>query len=349
MSLFYRRADRRSSSLRAARAPRRSSFFHTICLPWSRYARNADPRAMVAERRAAEMCGEPQWHSDHRVVAFFLYGCSRSVFNKLFFPSFDPLVGTLLAFATYAVGFVARPLGGIVFGHFGDRIGRKLLMWSLVMMGLERCSSACCPDTRASACGRRDRAHRAPRGPGLRGRRVGRRRADGGGNSATRNSTDTRHTGRRAARQPAVAGWPALMAADFIAWGWRVPFLLSACLSRSAGTSATASAQQPMFEAAIERPRPIAGDGGVPRAPRAVLLGAGLRVADIGYYILTVFSLTFLVDVASESRSLALDYPRDRRGGPSSAIPLLASLSDRIGRRRLCVRVRDSASCSSRY
>src|SRR5690349_1489245 len=68
---------------------------------------------------------------------FFLYGSAAAlVFNKLFFPKFDPFVGTLLAFATYAVGFVARPLGGIVFGHFGDRIGRqKLLMWSLVMMG----------------------------------------------------------------------------------------------------------------------------------------------------------------------------------------------------------------------
>src|SRR6478672_6337655 len=69
---------------------------------------------------------------------FFIYGTAAAlVFNKLFFPTFDPLVGTLLAFATYAVGFVSRPLGGIVFGHFGDRIGRKrLLMWSLVMMGL---------------------------------------------------------------------------------------------------------------------------------------------------------------------------------------------------------------------
>src|ERR671910_853091 len=69
---------------------------------------------------------------------FFLYGSAAAlVFNKLFFPSFDPLVGTLLAFATYAVGFVARPLGGVVFGHFGDRIGRKkLLMWSLVLMGV---------------------------------------------------------------------------------------------------------------------------------------------------------------------------------------------------------------------
>ena len=69
---------------------------------------------------------------------FFLYGSAAAlVFNKLFFPEYDPLVGTMLAFATYAVGFVARPLGGIVFGHFGDRIGRKkLLMWSLMLMGV---------------------------------------------------------------------------------------------------------------------------------------------------------------------------------------------------------------------
>src|ERR671916_489377 len=69
---------------------------------------------------------------------FFLYGSAAAlVFNRLFFPDYDPLIGTLLAFATYALGFVARPVGGIVFGHFGDRIGRKrLLMTSLVMMGV---------------------------------------------------------------------------------------------------------------------------------------------------------------------------------------------------------------------
>ncbi|HZZ69796.1 MAG TPA: MFS transporter, partial [Phenylobacterium sp.] len=68
---------------------------------------------------------------------FFLYGTAAAlVFNKLFFPKADPLTGTMLAFTTYALGFVARPLGGLVFGHFGDRIGRKrLLMASLVLMG----------------------------------------------------------------------------------------------------------------------------------------------------------------------------------------------------------------------
>src|SRR3954470_49577 len=68
---------------------------------------------------------------------FFLYGSSAAlVFNKLFFPKSDPLTGAMLAFATYALGFAARPLGGLVFGHFGDRIGRKrLLLLSLMLMG----------------------------------------------------------------------------------------------------------------------------------------------------------------------------------------------------------------------
>ena len=68
---------------------------------------------------------------------FLIYGTAAAlVFNKLFFPSFDPVTGTLAAFATYAVGFAARPLGGIVFGHFGDRIGRKaMLMLTMLIMG----------------------------------------------------------------------------------------------------------------------------------------------------------------------------------------------------------------------
>ena len=69
---------------------------------------------------------------------FFLYGtASALVFNKLFFPNYEPLTGTMIAFATYAVGFFARPLGGIVFGHFGDKIGRKsMLVTTLMLMGV---------------------------------------------------------------------------------------------------------------------------------------------------------------------------------------------------------------------
>jgi len=69
---------------------------------------------------------------------FFIYGtASALVFNKLFFPNFDPLAGTMAAFAAFGVAFIARPVGGIVFGHFGDRIGRKAtLVTSLLIMGL---------------------------------------------------------------------------------------------------------------------------------------------------------------------------------------------------------------------
>src|SRR5438270_6467404 len=78
---------------------------------------------------------------------FFLYNYAAAlVFNRLFFPKFDPTTGTILAFATYALGFVARPIGGVVFGHFGDRVGRKrLLIVSLVLMGLSTTLIGCLP------------------------------------------------------------------------------------------------------------------------------------------------------------------------------------------------------------
>src|ERR1700749_1500033 len=65
---------------------------------------------------------------------FFLFGtASALVFNKIFFPAFDPLTGTLAAFGTFAVGFIARPFGGALFAHFGDRVGRKpMLVYSLL-------------------------------------------------------------------------------------------------------------------------------------------------------------------------------------------------------------------------
>ena len=69
---------------------------------------------------------------------FFLYGTVAGiVFNKLFFPVQDPLISILLAYTTFAIGFVARPLGGVIFGHFGDRIGRKsMLILTLMIMGV---------------------------------------------------------------------------------------------------------------------------------------------------------------------------------------------------------------------
>ena len=78
---------------------------------------------------------------------FFIYGTAAAlVFNTLFFPNIDPLAGTLASLATYSVGFVARPIGGAIFGHFGDRIGRKImLMITMVIMALGTFAVGCLP------------------------------------------------------------------------------------------------------------------------------------------------------------------------------------------------------------
>src|ERR1700712_1144591 len=82
---------------------------------------------------------------------FFLYAtASALVFAKLFFPAFDPVVGTIASFGTFAVGYLARPLGAIVFGHLGDRVGRKsALVSTLVIMGVCTCVIGLLPDYNA--------------------------------------------------------------------------------------------------------------------------------------------------------------------------------------------------------
>jgi metabolite-proton symporter len=277
---------------------------------------------------------------------FFLYGSAAAlVFNKLFFPSFDPLVGTLLAFATYAVGFVARPLGGIVFGHFGDRIGRKkLLMWSLVMMGLATVLIGLLPGYDSIGVW-------APIGlivlRVFQGFAVG--GEWGGAVLMAAEHGDAKRRGYWASWPQAgvplglllSAGILALMAgietsADFLRWGWRVPFLLSAILVIVGWYIRNRVTESPMFEAEIEAEAPPSTPAidVFRERPRAVLLGAGLRVGEnIVYYVITVFSLTYLVDVAAESRSLALDALLIGAAIQFVAIPLIAMLSDRIGRR----------------
>src|SRR4051794_39664467 len=267
---------------------------------------------------------------------FFLYGSAAAlVFNKLFFPSFDPLVGTLLAFATYAVGFVARPLGGIVFGHFGDRIGRKkLLMWSLVMMGLATVLIGLLPGYASIGVW-------APIGlivlRVVQGFAVG--GEWGGAVLMAAEHGDAKRRGYWASWPQAgvplglllSAGILALMAgvqtnADFLRWGWRVPFLLSAILVIVSWYIRNRVTESPMFEVEIEAEAPPSTPAidVFRERPRAVLLGAGLRVGEnIVYYIVTVFSLTYLVDVAAETRSLALDALLIGAAVQFVAIPLL--------------------------
>ena len=278
---------------------------------------------------------------------FFLYGSAAAlVFNKLFFPDFDPLVGTLLAFATYAVGFAARPIGGIVFGHFGDKVGRKqMLVITLMMMGGATFLIGLLPTYGTVGVW-------APillillrlvQGFALGGEWGGAvLMAAEHGDSARRGFWASWPQAGVAAGSLLSAGVLALMAgfqseADFLAWGWRVPFLLSAILVAVGWYIRNRVSESPMFEAALDEaevPPKLPAMDVIRERPKAILLGAGLRVGEnISYYILTVFSLTYLVDVAAETRSTALNALLIGAAVQFFAIPLLALLSDRIGRR----------------
>src|SRR5437764_8883706 len=171
---------------------------------------------------------------------FFIYGTAAAlVFNKLFFPSFEPLVGTLLAFTTYAVGFVARPLGGVVFGHYGDKLGRKnVLVITLLIMGIGTFLIGVLPTYATIGVWAPILlvALRFLQGLGLGGEW-------GGAVLMTLESGDRKHAGLNAS-WPQVGvpiglllsnGVLSLMGslttdADFKSWGWRVPFLLSGVL-----------------------------------------------------------------------------------------------------------------------
>jgi len=278
---------------------------------------------------------------------FFLYGSAAAlVFNKLFFPSYEPLTGTLLAFGTYALGFVARPVGGIVFGHYGDRIGRKrLLMLSLILMGVATVLIGLLPTYAQIGIW-------APLA--LITLRLVQGFAVGGewggavlmaaehGDAARRGFWASWPQAGVAAGNLLATGVLAAMALvqseeDFLSWGWRVPFLLSALLVVVGWYIRNRVAESPLFEKELtesEIPPKLPAMEVVRERPMALVLGAGLRVGEnISYYILTVFSLTYLVDVAAETRSLALNALLIGAAVQFFAIPFFAFLSDRLGRR----------------
>jgi metabolite-proton symporter len=278
---------------------------------------------------------------------FFLYGSAAAlVFNKLFFPSYDPLTGTLLAFATYALGFVARPVGGIVFGHYGDRIGRKrLLMLSLILMGVATVLIGLLPTYAQIGVWAPIAliALRLVQGFAVGGEWGGAvLMAAEHGDAARRGFWASWPQAGVPAGSLLAAGVLALMAgvqseADFLAWGWRVPFVLSALLVVVGWYIRNRVAESPMFEKALDEaktPPKMPAIDVIRERPKAIVLGAGLRVGEnISYYILTVFSLTYLVDVAAETRSLALNGLLIGAAVQFFAIPLFARLSDAIGRR----------------
>ncbi|MCH8628387.1 MHS family MFS transporter [Arsenicicoccus piscis] len=277
---------------------------------------------------------------------FFIYGtASALVFNELFFPTFDPLIGTLLSFSTFAVGFVARPLGGIVFGHFGDRIGRKnVLVVTLLLMGLATFAIGLMPTYDAIGFW-------APallvllrflQGLGLGG--------EWGG--AVLMTLESGHPERRGLN----ASWPqvgvpiglllsngvlALMGAittdsTFLSWGWRVPFLLSGILVIVGIWIRRTLSESPLFQETSEEGEeshaPIVEV--LKRYPKQVLLAIGARVGvDVAFYTFVLFITTYVATYLELPKSYALNAVLIAATFQIFAIPYFGHLSDRIGRR----------------
>ncbi len=277
---------------------------------------------------------------------FFIYGTAAAlVFNQLFFPKFDPLVGTLLAFATYAVGFISRPLGGIVFGHYGDKLGRKnVLVITLLLMGVATFLIGVLPtyDSIGFWAPVLLVALRFLQGLGLGGEW-------GGAVLMTLESGDRKHSGLNAS-WPQVGVPIGLLLAngvisamgalttdvDFKSWGWRIPFLLSGLLVFVGMWIRLTIAESPLFrEEEAHGKKPAAPIVEVLRLyPKRVALAIGARVGvDVAFYTFVLFITTYIVTYLKLPRSYALNAVLIAAAVQIVMIPWFGALSDRFGRR----------------
>jgi metabolite-proton symporter len=276
---------------------------------------------------------------------FFLYGtASALVFNRLFFPELDPLSGTLASFGTFAVGFVARPIGGIVCGHFGDRIGRKsMLIFTLLLMGVATALIGVLPTYHQIGVW-------AP--VFLIVLRLAQGFAVGGEwGGAVLMAVEHAPIGRRGfyGSWPQI-GVPAglllstvifqqtskLPEEQFLSWGWRITFLLSILLVAVGLFIRLAVVEPPTF-AAIKEKR---GESRVPildtirHHPKNLLLAMGARVADNAvFYIYTAFILAFTQEKALFSKSTTLMAVSIAAAIQIFSLPAYGLLSDIVGRR----------------
>ncbi|WP_431996728.1 MFS transporter [Streptomyces fungicidicus] len=284
---------------------------------------------------------------------FFLYGSAAAlVFNKLFFPDSDPLVGTLLSFLTYAVGFAARPIGALVFGHYGDRLGRKkLLVLSLLMMGGATFAIGLLPThaTIGSAAPVLLTVLRLVQGFALGGEW-------GGAVLLVSEHGDARRRGFWAswpqtgapAGQLLATGVLSLLTAvlsdsAFGSWGWRIPFLLSGVLVIVGLWIRLSVDESPVFQQALERAETRKTDADAERMPvvavlrhhwRDVLVAMGARMAEnISYYVITAFILVYATTSADVSKQTALNAVLIASAVHFAVIPAWGALSDRLGRR----------------
>jgi metabolite-proton symporter len=279
---------------------------------------------------------------------FFLYSTVTGlVFPKLFFPASDPLTGTLQAFAIYAVGFVARPVGAAIFGHYGDRIGRKsTLIATLMLMGVATFLVALVPTYESIGIWGAVLLTilRFVQGVGVGG--------EWGGSvlMSMEWARSNKHRGF-------IASWPqfgvpsglflANLAAlacnqinpdQFLEWGWRIPFLLSIILIAIGLYIRLGILETPIFarlvaERKIEKTPMLE----VIRVhPKEILLSAFARMGEQApFYIFTAFVFSYGTTVLHSSRELLLFAVLTASVVSLFTIPFSGFLSDRIGRRRM--------------
>jgi len=276
---------------------------------------------------------------------FFLYGTAAAlVFNKLFFPTIEPHAGTMAAFATYAVGFFARPFGGVIFGHFGDRLGRKsMLVTTLMMMGVATALIGVLPTYEQAGL-------LAPvllvllrfvQGLGVGG--------EWGG--AVLMAVEHGHAGRRGMQASWVqAGVPvglllataafhlcsSMPGAAFLSWGWRVPFLLGMLLMGVGLFIRLHVLESPVFTAmkAAREPAPMPILEVLGKQWRNVILAMGARFAENAFfYILTVLVLSYGTQQLHLAEATLLNGVMLGCVFQLVAIPFFGALSDRVGRR----------------
>ncbi|WP_285749460.1 MFS transporter [Lentzea sp. NBRC 105346] len=280
---------------------------------------------------------------------FFLYGSAAAlVFNKLFFPAADPLIGTLIAFASYGLGFIARPLGGVVFGHFGDRLGRKkLLVLSLLLMGTATFAMGLLPTYATIGIGAPILLTllRLVQGFALGGEWGGAVLIVSEHGDARRRGfwTSWPQAGVPTGNLLATAVLAILAAVQtdeaFLSWGWRIPFLLSGILVGIGLWIRLTVAESPIFLAA--QANAVAGEKApivevVRRHWRELLVAIGARLAEnVTYYVITVFSLTYITGTLKLSKSVGLNALLIASAIHLVAIVSWGTLSDRLGRRKV--------------
>jgi len=277
---------------------------------------------------------------------FFLYSTVTGlVFAKLFFPNSDPWVGTLEAFAIYAVGFVARPVGAAIFGHYGDRIGRKsTLIATLLLMGLATFAVALVPTYASIGIWGAVilTILRFIQGIGVGGEW-------GGSVLMSMKWARSDHTRGFIASWPqfgvpcglflanlAVLSFSQMSGEQFLAWGWRIPFILSLILVGVGLYIRLGIFETPVFTKLVAERRleraPILEV--IKRQPKAIVLSAFARMAEQApFYIFTAFIFAYGTKTLQVSRDFLLTAVLAASVLSFFSIPFFGYLSDRIGRK----------------